>query len=77
MTVGTAGSRLIDSGTCRDAGRERIRFGETGLDVGGKIDDRRRGGAFLAMRRWLYRRCKLEVSVSRWRREDESRRGGR
>ena len=27
------------SGTCRDDGWERIRFGGTGLDVGGEIDD--------------------------------------
>ena len=65
------------SGTCRDDGWERIRFGGTGLDVGGEIDDRRRDGVFLAMRRWLYRRCKLEVSVIRWRRDDGSRRGGK
>ena len=47
--VGTAGPRLIDSGTCRDNGRERIRFGGTGLDVGGKIDDRRWG--FISLQR--------------------------
>ena len=44
--MGRDGSRLIDSCTCRDDGRERIRFGGTTLDVGGTIDDGRMGGVF-------------------------------